>query len=509
MTTLEIFVILMSALAATALGLGVMSRARAPLAAADGAPPEPEVQFLFLGDQLEHATPEATALLSADATLGNWDTLRDGLAARFPDLPASADLSRLTAASYLAAGADDAAVLHLERDADALRVTIHENGSVGGPCIGQATKGVKAQNAILRLAADTAPYPMWMTDADGALIWSNAAHDHARADQDDIDGKTDAEPLFPIDVLENAQDQDKRAQLSTRGSAPDTWYNLSATRHGDHLMCHAVDISAVIQAEVAQRNFVQTLAKTFAQLSIGLAIFDRNGQLALFNPALMDLTSLPAEFLSTQPDLLSFFDRLRDNRVMPEPKNYVSWRQEIANVISAASHGRYEETWTLDSGHTFRVSGRPHPDGAVAFLIEDITAEISLTRNFRAELELGQSILDTFDDALAVFSPAGILTFCNAAYREMWKLDPDNSFADSTITDSLKHWQAECDANPAWTRVHDLVLKVGRRAPLSETIRFRGSEDLTLRAEPIVSGATVVRFSAPADVTLPRQESAT
>ncbi len=134
-------------------------------------------------------------------------------------------------------------------------------------------------------------------------------------------------------------------------------------------MCHAIDINAVISAEIAQRNFVQTLAKTFAQLSTGLAIFDRNSQLALFNPALVDLSALPIEFLSARPDLLSFFDRLCDSRVMPEPKNYNSWRQEIADVIAAATDGSYQETWSLDTGQTYRVSGRPHPDGAIAFLI--------------------------------------------------------------------------------------------------------------------------------------------
>lgn len=72
---------------------------------------------------------------------------------------------------------------------------------------------------------------------------------------------------------------------------------------GDITIYHAVDVNAVVKSEIAQRNFVQTLAKTFAQLSIGLAIFDRNGQLALFNPALIDLTELPAEFLSGRPTL--------------------------------------------------------------------------------------------------------------------------------------------------------------------------------------------------------------
>ena len=124
---------------------------------------------------------------------------------------------------------------------------------------------------------------------------------------------------------------------------------------------HATCINAVVAAEQAQRNFVQTLAKTFAHLSIGLAIFDRNGQLALFNPALVDLTGLPAHFLSARPTMLSFFDQLRENRRMPEPKNYLNWRQEIADVIAAATDGRYQETWSLETGQTYSVKAARIP----------------------------------------------------------------------------------------------------------------------------------------------------
>ena len=125
-------------------------------------------------------------------------------------------------------------------------------------------------------------------------------------------------------------------------------------------MNYAEDVNAVVNTEIAQRNFVKTLAKTFAQLSIGLAIFDRDRQLALFNPALIDLTALLADFLSARPNVLSFFDRLRDNQMMPEPKNYNSWRHQMADRIEAAADGRYQETRLLPSGSIYRVSGRPH-----------------------------------------------------------------------------------------------------------------------------------------------------
>ena len=298
----------------------------------------------------------------------------------------------------------------------------------------------------------------------------------------------------------------ERQRLCARASekGPEEWYDVSAVAVGDITIFQAVDVNAIVKSEVAQRNFVQTLAKTFAQLSIGLAIFDRNGQLALFNPALIDLTDLPADFLSGRPTLMSFFDRIRENRRMPEPKNYQTWRQQITEVIAAATDGRYQETWTLESG-------RPHPDGAIAFLIEDITAEISLTRNFRAELELGQSLMDSFDEALAVFSSSGVLTFCNLAYREMWGTDPNSSFADVTIQDCVVLWSEQCDASPDWSKIVDFVLDFGERKSWNAVARKLDGGAMRCTISRIATGATIVRFTtratATTDLALPAPES--
>ena len=51
----------------------------------------------------------------------------------------------------------------------------------------------------------------------------------------------------------------------------------------------AVDASSALGAERTLARFVRTMTETFAHLNVGLAIFDRNQTLALFNPALVDM----------------------------------------------------------------------------------------------------------------------------------------------------------------------------------------------------------------------------
>lgn len=451
------------------------------------------IAFLFEDEELNHASGTAAKLYQLIPGQDRWSAMRDKMENRFPSLPRTAAEAGPGKTTIPARHLEDSATLSLTRNGHFVRVNMLEEGRQT-PAQVQQLKTLQRELDHLQRASDTTPHAIWQLNADGVVTWHNLAYQalYERLYKREPDKN---KPVFDINTgLETPLGTQRVATHPIESDKKD-WYDISAVSVGDVTIFHAVDVNAIVKSEIAQRNFVQTLAKTFAQLSIGLAIFDRNGQLALFNPALIDLTNLPAEFLSGRPTLISFFDRIRENRRMPEPKNYHSWRQQITEVIAAATDGRYQETWTLETGQTYRVKGRPHPDGAIAFLIEDISAEVSVTRNFRAELELGQSLMDTFDDALAVFSSTGVLTFCNLAYRELWGIDPENSFADVTINDCVKVWKASCKHGVRWTEMSDFVLDFGERTSWEIAVTMVSGQKLMCSVSRIGSGATVVRFA--------------
>ncbi len=382
--------------------------------------------------------------------------------------------------------------IHIDRRAGKMRVCFKtRKGNLGD--LARTVQADTEELETLRQMSRNLPLPVWKTDLSDHVLWTNDAYQTLSARQKGA--STDVSmPLF--DPTQGKQTRTgQRIGIKVSDSPTPEWYKVSRHAVPDGAIYHATSLAAVITAEEAQRAFVQTLAKTFAHLPIGLAIFDRNRQLALFNPALIDLTGLPVAFLSPQPTIDTFFDRLRENRRMPEPKNYRSWRQRMADLVSKAEEGSFEETWSLESGQTYRIKGRPHPDGAIAFLIEDISAEVSLTRNFRAEMELSQSLLDTFTDGIAVFSQSGSLTFSNREYDQMWGLRPDSSFAEMTITDAINVWKQQSEPNPMWPDLQDCVLNVGERIAWDMPVCLKGKMPMTCRIEPIVSGATMVRFS--------------
>lgn len=451
--------------------------------------------WLFDGKEIIDSSNTANPVMDKHAVY-DWQSLGKALAGQFPNFPKSQDDVRENGPIVLTPDdPSDPSQLTCEWLDGVMRVELcgdpaQSSHTVTNSTIATLRKGLD----VLQSAVSQTPYPIWRVGANGDVTWSNAAYgDLCRKLGHSVEDRH--KPLFSIAPDEPASDTKRRMSVVKANTDRKLWFDVSVVQHEEHCLCYAVDVNAVVEAEIAQRNFVQTLAKTFAQLSIGLAIFDRNRQLALFNPALIDLTALPVDFLSARPNLLSFFDRMRDQRMMPEPKNYNSWRHQMAELVEAASDGRYQETWSLPSGSVYSVTGRPHPDGAIAFLIEDITAEITLTRRFRSDLELNQAIMDQLDDAIAVFAADGSLTVNNAAYRSLWSVDPDNSFAQTTVVDATRSWQSQCKATPVWGEIRDFVAERENRAEWWSNIRLQDNTAILCTVSPIQKGATMVVFS--------------
>lgn len=450
------------------------------------------VAFLFEDDTVVHATPLGQSLLDHAITDIQWKDLHSTFAMRFPSLPVQLPTAATNPIEVHASDPDDQSLLRIEAVGRHTRLELIEADIDALQKERHAARNISILHSKLDEMCQTAPFLMWRESVEGKVVWSNAAYE-TLARSADSDALARDEPVLkmPYNVEERCK---ARVPVERKTDGKAAWFEVSATKTENGTLHHATSIDAVIQAEIAQRNFVQTLAKTFAQLSTGLAIFDRNRQLVLFNPALVDLTGLQIEFLSARPELTTFFDNLRDRRAMPEPKNYASWRNDITSMIDAATDGDFQETWSLHGGRTYRVTGRPHPDGALAFLIEDISEEISKTRDFRAEVDLGHRVLDSFEDAIAIFSQNGVLIYCNRFYRDLWRQNPDMSFANLTIADCVNVWKSACAPHVPIDETERFVRSVGVRTAWSSMLKQSDGQSRKMVVSPISSGETMIRF---------------
>lgn len=462
------------------------------------------IAFLFDDETVQDATPAASAFLQRSAEAGSdWARLAGLLRHRFRGLDGA-----------LRGLAEEGRIELVPTDGGADRLVAEWRGGLarialvdgaekndGALVERQSLAAIEAELETLRDVVRHGPTAIWKQSADGTVLWGNDAYFAlARETLGDERARSWPPPhLFPVAGGAASEagiaPAPFRARLGGEDGGAVRWFECNGYASGDEVLCYALPADSLVRAEESLREFVQTLSKTFAQLPIGLAIFDRGRRLALFNPALTDLTGLEVEFLAARPTLFAFLDRLRERRRIPEPRDYRSWRQRMVDLEAAAAGGFVQENWTLPTGQTYRVSGRPHPDGAVAFLFEDITAEISLTRRFRSEIELGQTVIDSLDEAIAVFSPAGVLTVSNAAYSALWEVEPAVTLNEIGILEATRLWQSRSEPTPIWGDARDFLAERGERAEWSGQVRLTDGRRLHCRFQPLSGGATLVGFS--------------
>ncbi len=453
--------------------------------------------FLFEDEDLVDATADARALLAhGPEQMEDFPRLAAVLSPGFPDLPER--LAALGRTQSLELDSRDGQTrLNAEWRAGLTRIALRPLADRQAPPPDSLSlAALEEELADLRATVDAAPVLIWKEDAGGAVRWANAAYIELALLAD-----PDSETLsWPLPRLFDAPDDgDGRLRLDLPAQAGTDarrlLFEVERKRLGEVTMIFATPADRLARAEGQHREFTQTLTKTFAHLPIGLALFDRDRRLAVFNPALTDLSGLQPLFLSRRPTLFDFLDALREVRRMPEPKDYREWRRRIVEMEEAAASGTHIETWALPDGTSFRVTGRPHPDGAIAFLFEDITSEVSLSRRFRSELELGQAVVDAMPEAIAVFGHSRALVLTNAAYETLWDDDTSASLAPATLSEALSRWRAASSPSPVWDQIASFAARSGATEGWTAEIRLADGRGLTCRVAPLTGAGTLVGFT--------------
>lgn len=453
-----------------------------------------ETVFLFDGENLLDATASARALLTGSAR-GAWFDMVSRLEPMFPGFSQRVEGLQREGRFVLCSreDLDPPLVLRAEYLGGLARFTLMDNDSDQRQPGRDGASDLALRHELLMIRETVARLPVliWRMRADGQVIWANGAYLIAAAATLEP-GQELSWPLPRIFDGEASKTSPERRSIRLDDGVH--WYEITAMESGDETLFCAEPADRLVQSEGTLREFMQTLTKTFAQLPIGLAIFDRSRVLQLFNPALLDLTGLPPEFLTSRPSLTAVLDAMRDASLIPEPKNYRRWRQQMSAVEEAAASGLFEETWSLPSGQTWRVTGRPHPNGALAFLFEDISNEMMRTRRYRAEAELGQGVIDAMEDAVVVFSQDGAIVMTNRAYHALWGAPEAPPLGASGKVAAVDQWKAAAAPTLLWDDLLHYIGALGARDPWERELRLLDGRAFRCRITPLPHGATLVSF---------------
>ncbi|WP_194097637.1 PAS-domain containing protein [Marivivens aquimaris] len=463
--------------------------ARAMMREADEA-----VLFLFDSADLVDATPSARKMLKSRKEAGSdWNRFLTLFAPHFPDMRGA--LQQLDEGrKELVSPTDPAKTISAEVCDGLTRISYADSGAQQSKLVDRATyAALEADLDGLRFTAETAPILIWRQARDGQIIWFNEAY---RNLADSFDTREIATwpliNLFPEAVCAGDTAK-KRMPLSHGTAARPRMFDITSVACGEDTVHYAVDVTEIVEAEAAKTNHLQMFGRPFAILTVGLAIFDRDHRLMTFNPALADLTDLPIGFLSNRPPIYDFLHRMHEGGYMPTTANYREWREFIGKLERETRNGTYVENWELPNGKTYRVIGCPSPDRSIALMFEDISAHASAGRQYQYELEMQQVVLDSFDEATALFNPSGTLILCNSAYVDLWH-GGDRPDAASTLLGETAEWRKMTIATEFWDEVRSLVYRDALSEPIKQTVRLTDGRSLLCRVNTLKSGETIVKF---------------
>lgn len=317
------------------------------------------------------------------------------------------------------------------------------------------------------------PDPAWILGLDKKVIWKNQT----------------LESLPEAEKLQNFANTLEGAESGLLHFRAGQSFKVTSVPFSNGTLYFARHIAIEEQKSDDNAELLQTLGRSFADLPIGLAVFDEARHLVLFNPALTNLSGLSFEQLSSRPSLADFFDAMRGQGTLPEPKDYIRWRTQITEQEFSRDSAGYAESWALPGGLTYRVTGRPQKNGALALTIEDISQQILSETQQRAKIQIGLDFMDKFSEALAIFGQDGAMLASNKAYQKLWGVHWNAE--PPTILDCNRYWQNQSRPSPIWAQILDPSFEID---PKNGQFFMQTGHKYHIRVSRLSQGARMVGF---------------
>jgi signal transduction histidine kinase len=259
----------------------------------------------------------------------------------------------------------------------------------------------------------------------------------------------------------------------------------------------AIDVTDISTAEARLQQHIDAHADTLDNLATAVAIFDRDQKLTFYNRAFALLWALPESWLDAGPTDGEFLDRLREQRRLPEQRDYQAWKRERLALYADRDY-LPEDVWHLPGGKTLRVVARPHPFGGLTILYEDVTEKLALESNYNTLIKVQSATLDTLTEGVAVFGPDARLKLHNAAFARIWELEPVELSEEPHIQKIAESSIARFGEEAFWLRLVASIASGAERQRDWGDIERSDQVILSLSLAPLPDGATLVTFT---DVT--------
>jgi signal transduction histidine kinase len=354
----------------------------------------------------------------------------------------------------------------------------------------------------LKTLLNSLPAPVWARNADGQLIFVNAAYARA-VDAEDASDAVERE-LELLDRAACAKLAAARAggeiyseRLPAIAAGQRRIFDVVDAPSGAGSAGMAVDATEVETMRAELKRMIEAHRRVLDQLATGVAIFNVDRKLIFYNAAFRSLFDLDAGALDQTPTDSALLDSLRAASKLPEEQDYRQWKQQLYEAYRAVEP--QEHMWHLPDGRTLRVVTAPNPEGGVTYLYDDVTERLAMHRRYDALIKVQSETLDHLAEAVAVFGSDGRVRLHNPAFQRMWKLAPE-ALDQHPHVEAVTAWaRALHDDNAVWRNLRAAVTAIDEREPIVARIERRDGMMIDMTTMPLPDGATLVTFQDVSD----------
>jgi signal transduction histidine kinase len=364
-----------------------------------------------------------------------------------------------------------------------------------------AHEALKTEADALKVLIEALPSPVWVRDAAGTLAFVNAAYARAVGAADGASAMAQ-----DIDLMDSAMHTELERAASARDGAA---VRLPVVVAGERRSLDVTEVATArgragigidaTEAETLRRELVRLAEahrRTLDQLATGVATFGVDHKLAFTNTAYRSLWDLDADFLDQRPTDSEVLDRLRDERKLPDQRDFRQWKTQLHEAYRANEVQAH--VWHLPDGRTLRVVATPHPEGGVTYLFDDATERLDLERRFDALINVQGETLDNLAEALAVFGSDGRIRLFNPAFTTMWRIDQLDLLEHPHIEAVIELCRPLHGEDATWQKLRTAVTALDRRDPVALRIERNDGGVADCSTVPLPDGGTLVAFQ---DVT--------
>lgn len=358
-------------------------------------------------------------------------------------------------------------------------------------------------NLDYRLILEALPMPVWLRGDDLKLRWGNRAFLAAT-------GSGELKNSVAADVSFGRTDRDlavaTRDGPDNAGVAKSTIFGSErralslnyARLPGTGLAGVAIDVSDTALDVSALQSDANATANMLDGIPIATAVFAKDQRLSSYNAAYAAMWKFSKPWLDARPSQGEIIDRLRETRQLPERHDFIAWKHAHLESPEEALRQK-EEFWHLSGGRSLRVVVRPHLQGGVYYLFEDVSDRFRLEASFNMLFQVQRAALDQVEDAIVFIAPDGRLVLHNKMFGRLWRLTDEELSGEPHFSKVVELAQARMGPDNIWSIVAaGLASDEPERCNDWGHVERADGKSISLTMSRLPSGATLVMF---ADVT--------